>query len=207
MNRKEHWEKVYQTKNFEEVSWYEEMPTTSIEFLAASKLPKTAKIIDIGGGESKFVNYLISQGYADITVLDISKVAIEKKQIELGEDSQKVKWIISDIIDFIPTEKYDFWHDRATFHFLTDEIEIEKYLVTIKESITATGILVVGTFSETGPTKCSGLEIKQYSEKALSEIVSNFFEKIRCIITEHLTPFNTIQNFVFCSFQKMQFSK
>ena len=203
MTRKEHWEKVYQTKEFSEVSWYQATPTESIAFLEAAQLPRNAKIIDIGGGESLFVNYLLSAGYENITVLDISENAIEKKKIELKEDAAKITWIVSDIADFQPIQKYDFWHDRATFHFLTEKKEINKYLKTIKKYVNQQGILIVGTFSETGPTKCSGLAIKQYSETTLSERIGRFFNKIKCISTEHLTPFNTIQNFLFCSFQNL----
>ena len=203
MNRKEHWEKIYQTKEFSEVSWYQATPTESIAFLEAAQLPRNAKIIDIGGGESLFVNYLLSAGYENITVLDISENAIEKKKTELKEDAVKITWIVSDIADFQPIQKYDFWHDRATFHFLTEKKEINKYLKTIKKYVNQQGILMVGTFSETGPTKCSGLAIKQYSETTLSERIGKFFNKIKCISTEHLTPFNTIQNFLFCSFQNL----
>ena len=203
MTRKEHWEKVYQTKEFSEVSWYQATPTESIAFLEAAQLPRNAKIIDIGGGESLFVNYLLSAGYENITVLDISENAIEKKKTELKEDAVKITWIVSDIADFQPIQKYDFWHDRATFHFLTEKKEINKYLKTIKKYVNQQGILMVGTFSETGPTKCSGLAIKQYSETTLSERIGKFFNKIKCITTEHLTPFNTIQNFLFCSFQNL----
>ena len=203
MTRKEHWEKVYQTKEFSEVSWYQATPTESIAFLEAAQLPRNAKIIDIGGGESLFVNYLLSAGYENITVLDISENAIEKKKTELKEDAAKITWIVSDIADFQPIQKYDFWHDRATFHFLTEKKEINKYLKTIKKYVNQQGILIVGTFSETGPTKCSGLAIKQYSETTLSERIGKFFNKIKCISTEHLTPFNTIQNFLFCSFQNL----
>ena len=207
MTRKEHWEKVYQTKEFSEVSWYQATPTESIAFLEAAQLPRNAKIIDIGGGESLFVNYLLSAGYENITVLDISENAIEKKKIELKEDAAKITWIVSDIADFQPIQKYDFWHDRATFHFLTEKKEINKYLKTIKKYVNQQGILIVGTFSETGPTKCSGLAIKQYSETTLSERIGRFFNKIKCISTEHLTPFNTIQNFLFCSFQNLAIIK
>jgi 2-polyprenyl-3-methyl-5-hydroxy-6-metoxy-1,4-benzoquinol methylase len=203
LTRKAHWENVYERKNFEAVSWFQEMPTTSIEFLQAAQLPKSAKIIDIGGGESRFVDYLLAAGYENITVLDISATAIEKKKQALGEQGKNITWIVSDILDFKPSEKYDFWHDRATFHFLTQPTEVKKYVTTLKKGIQPNGILVIGTFSESGPTKCSGLEIKQYSASTLATQVSRFFEKIKCIDTEHLTPFETVQHFVFCSFKRL----
>jgi 2-polyprenyl-3-methyl-5-hydroxy-6-metoxy-1,4-benzoquinol methylase len=207
MNKKKHWENVYQTKKFTEVSWFQDVPTTSIDFFKVAQLPKSAAIIDIGGGESNFVNYLLSEGYTNITVLDISQNAIEKKQAELGEMAKDVKWMVSDIVDFQPSEQYDFWHDRATFHFLTQETDIEKYLETIRLNVKLQGILTIGTFSENGPTKCSGLEIKQYSEVSLSEKITRFFTKLKCITTEHITPFDTVQNFLFCSFQNLVFSR
>ena len=203
LHRKEHWEKIYQNKAFAETSWYQELPVTSIEFLKSANLSRSAKIIDVGGGESRFVNYLLTEGYQDITVLDISQTAIDKKRQELGEAADRVRWIVSDVLEFRPEECYDFWHDRATFHFLTLENEIEEQLQIMQAFIAKEGTLVIGTFSENGPTMCSGLEIKQYSERSLSAQVSRFFQKIRCITTDHLTPYKTVQNFVFCSFRKL----
>jgi len=200
-NQKEHWEKVYQTKENTDVSWYQPIPQTSIDFLQEAKTPKNAEIIDIGGGESNFVNYLLAEGYENITVLDISQTAIDHKKEALGESAKKITWIVSNITDFQPNKKYDFWHDRATFHFLIQPTYIEKYTQTIQNNINNNGILVIGTFSETGPVKCSGLEIKQYTEETLSEMVGKHFEKIKCVTTTHNTPFDTTQNFIFCSFK------
>lgn len=143
-------------------------------------------------------------GYQDITVLDISAAALDKAKQRLGDLSEKVKWIVADAATFKPTEKYDFWHDRAAFHFLTQELEIENYLNTVNKNINSTGILVIGTFSMQGPKKCSGIEIKQYSETTMTERLTKFFENIKCITVDHKTPFDTIQNFVFCSFKKLQ---
>ncbi len=202
-NRKKHWEKIYQTKNVNEVSWYQSTPTTSLDFLEQFNVPLTAKIIDVGGGDSFFVDNLLSLGYKDITVLDISEVALEKAKRRLGDSAKEVKWIVADAATFKPTEKYDFWHDRAAFHFLTHEDEINNYILTIQKSIKPTGVLVVGTFSEQGPEKCSGIEIKQYSETTMTERLKKFFKKVKCITVDHITPFNTIQNFIFCSFRKI----
>ena len=202
MEKQEHWETIYQKKNFEEVSWFQETPTTSIAFFESMKLPKTAHIIDIGGGESRFVDYLLDEGYENISVLDISATAIEKKKQALGTKADHVKWIVSDIIDFRPTEVYDFWHDRATFHFLTQKEDVEKYIQTIKQFIKPEGSLIISTFSENGPEKCSGLSVQQYSEKTLSERVEAFFTKIKCVVVDHVTPFSTVQNFIFCSFKR-----
>ncbi|MGZ3861773.1 MAG: class I SAM-dependent methyltransferase [Bacteroidia bacterium] len=201
-DRKKHWENIYCTKELTAVSWYQPTPTTSLQFVNEFKIPKTAKIIDVGGGDSFLADNLLELGYTDITVLDISEAAIERAKKRLGSKAQKIKWIVADAATFIPAEQYDFWHDRAAFHFLTDDREIDNYINTIKQYLKPEGILVIGTFSEQGPTKCSGIEIKQYSESSLAEKLQKFFQKIKCITIDHKTPFNTIQNFIFCSFRK-----
>ena len=202
MEKKNHWDLVYQNKDFKDTSWFQEIPSTSIAFLESLKLDKSAKIIDIGGGESRFVNYLLDKGFESISVLDISATAIEKKKQELGSKSTKITWIVSDIVDFKPTETYDFWHDRATFHFLTDQNDITAYVQTVQQFVAPEGALILSTFSENGPTKCSGLPIHQYSEITLSARVEAFFTKVKCVIEDHITPFETVQNFVFCSFKR-----
>jgi ubiquinone/menaquinone biosynthesis C-methylase UbiE len=203
-DRKKHWENIYQTKELKDLSWYQPSPTTSLDFLKQFNISKTAKIIDIGGGDSLLVDNLLDLGYTDITVLDISDAALDRSKKRLGDRSSKIKWIVADAATFKPAEKYDFWHDRATFHFLTKEQEIENYIDTVHRSINPTGILVIGTFSEQGPKKCSGIEITQYSETTMTKRLINFFEKIKCITIDHRTPSGMIQNFIFCSFRKLQ---
>lgn len=205
-DRKKHWESIYQTKELNEVSWYQPTPETSLHFLAQYNIPKTARIIDIGGGDSFFVDHLLDMGYQHVSVLDISDAAIERAKKRLGSKASLVTWILADAAHFKPSVQYDFWHDRAAFHFLTDEKEISNYLQTAQECIHPNGVLVIGTFSEQGPQKCSGIPIKQYSETSMTEQLKKFFEKIKCIRVDHKTPFNTIQNFVFCSFRKLQHS-
>lgn len=201
-DKKKHWEIIYQTKKLNEVSWFQPKPTTSLTLLSELSLPAHAKIIDVGGGDSFFVDNLIELGYQNITVLDISAAAINRAKERLGVNANKVHWIISDVVDFNPIEKYDLWHDRATFHFLTKQADIETYLKITQENVAKNGILILGTFSEAGPTKCSGIDIKQYSEASLSKNFSPYFNKLHCFTTNHQTPFNTLQNFVFCSFKK-----
>lgn len=203
-DRKKHWETIYQTTELKDVSWFQPSPETSLNFFNENNVPLTAKIIDIGGGDSFLVDYLLDLGYQDITVLDISKNALERAKLRLGIRANSVKWIVADAANFNPSELYDFWHDRAAFHFLTNEQEITTYLETVQKSIKPNGILVVGTFSEQGPKKCSGIDIKQYSEVSMTERLKAYFEKIKCITVDHKTPFDTIQNFVFCSFRKTQ---
>ena len=201
-DRKAHWENIYTTKELTAVSWYQSVPVTSLEFLVQSGLPKTAKIIDVGGGDSFFADHLLEQGYTDITVLDISEQALERAKKRLGEKAARVKWIVSDASTFVPQETYDFWHDRDVFHFLTAEKDILSYTEVLAKGIRSGGILVIGTFSETGPLKCSGIPIKQYSENSLAECFAPVFDNITCVRVDHPTPFDTVQNFVFCSFRR-----
>lgn len=202
LDRKLHWENIYQTKALENVSWYQPRPITSLNFIEKLNIPLNAKIIDIGGGDSFLVDHLLDLGYTDITVLDISAAAIDRAQKRLADRAELVKWIIADISSFKPTEHYDFWHDRAAFHFLTQEHEIRSYVQTLNTCLKPNAKVVIGTFSEQGPLKCSGIEIKQYSETAMAELFQNDFEKLECINVDHPTPFNTVQNFTFCSFRK-----
>jgi trans-aconitate methyltransferase len=200
MERKNHWETVYETKQPSEVSWTQENPKTSFDFIHETHLDKTAKIIDIGGGDSKLVDYLLEEGYENISVLDISANALERAKKRLGKNAEKVTWIVSDITEFKPETAYDIWHDRATFHFLTTQEQIRKYSEITQKWIN--GFLIIGTFSENGPKKCSGLDIKQYSETAIENQFSDNFKKLKCITEDHITPFETKQNFTFCAFEK-----
>lgn len=197
---KEHWEKVYETKNPDQVSWTQDYPKTSLDFIHSFGLPKTAKIIDIGGGDSKLADYLLEEGFQNITVLDISAKALEKAKQRLGDKARQINWIVSDITEFQPNTIYDVWHDRATFHFLTKKEQVAKYTDIARRSVC--GFMIIGTFSDKGPKKCSGLDIKQYSEEMLVNELKEEFDKIRCIMEDHTTPFGTIQNFLFCCFKR-----
>lgn len=199
---KEHWENVFSTKAEDEVSWFQPYPTTSMEFVDLFNLPLAANIIDIGGGDSHFVDVLLDKGFQNVYVLDISANAIERARHRLGERAKKVHWIVSDVTSFIPPVQFDFWHDRAAFHFLTTEDKISRYVSIAEYSIKKGGYLILGTFSENGPKKCSGLEIRQYSEATMSERFESAFNRIKCITEDHPTPFNTIHNFLFCSFRR-----
>jgi hypothetical protein len=201
-DRKKHWDAVYETKQPNEVSWTQENPKTSLDFIRETHLDKTAKIIDIGGGDSKLVDFLLEEGYENITVLDISEKALERAKKRLGKNAEKVNWIVSDITEFEPETDYDIWHDRATFHFLTTTKQVKKYVEIIEKRVAS--FLIIGTFSDQGPKKCSGLEIKQYSESELENQFSNRFKKLKCITEDHVTPFETTQNFTFCTFEKIK---
>lgn len=198
IDSKSHWENVYHTKEPNQVSWTQSVPSNSLNLIQSFSLPFEAKIIDIGGGDSLLVDHLLNLGYLNITVLDISNNAIDKAKIRLGEQASKVTWITSDILNFQPTEIYDLWHDRATFHFLTKPKDILKY-VNMVSSMAKN--LVMATFSEKGPLKCSGLNISQYNAMQLSAIFESHFTVLQSFTQDHTTPFGTSQNFLYCSFQ------
>lgn len=200
-NLKEHWETVYTTKTPQEVSWTQEKPSISLDFISFLKLDKSASIIDIGGGDSLLVDFLLDMGYTNINVLDISAKAIERAKLRLGEKASLVTWIVSDINAFEPSQSYDLWHDRAAFHFLTRPQDIERYVELVSNKAKH---LVIGTFSTNGPFKCSGLEITQYDENELSELFGHLGFEVQLTKREdHMTPFGTTQNFVFASFSKL----
>lgn len=202
-DQKTHWEEIYKTKSETEFSWFQAFPRTSVEFIQLFDLPRPANIIDIGGGDSHLVDVLLEKGYENIYVLDISEKAIERAKHRLGRNSSKVNWIISNITEFNSDIQFDLWHDRATFHFLIENEQVEKYLTIAKKSVRQWGNLILGTFSENGPATCSGLNIKQYSENSMSQLFADDFQKIKCIEENHSTPFQSNQTFTFCSFKRL----
>jgi SAM-dependent methyltransferase len=203
-NRKEHWENIYENKALNEVGWYQPKPETSIQIIQDLGIKKNAKIIDIGGGDSFLVDHLLELGFEDITVLDISATALERLKKRLGKNAKKIHWIIADIGNAKLKEKFDFWHDRAAFHFLTNQKEIENYVKNATNCLNSNAHLTIGTFSTNGPKKCSGIEIKQYSETSLTSCFQADFKQLHCFTIDHETPFKTHQNFIFCSFRKIK---
>ena len=201
-NKEEHWEHIYNTKKLSDVSWYQKEPITAIEYLNELKLDKQAAIIDIGCGDSFLVDYLLEKGYTNITVLDISTQSLARAQKRLGSKANQVHWIVADAATFKSDTPYDFWYDRATFHFLTDQKDVQSYVHNLDQNLAQDARVVIGTFSENGPAKCSGIDITKYSPTELSAVFSNTLHCISHQYIDHLTPFNTIQNFSFCLFSK-----
>lgn len=204
LDKQLHWETIYQTKPLENVSWYQPIPETSLAFFKNYHIPLDAPIIDIGGGDSFLTDHLLNLGYNDITVLDISAKALARAQERLGDKANKVSWIVSDITNFKPERKYAVWHDRAAFHFLTEEAEIAQYATIAKQAIETNGKLLIGTFSENGPQKCSGIVIKQYTTKGMQAVFEPAFQLTSSTHIDHPTPFDTVQNFIFCTFEYME---
>ena len=197
MSKKEHWDNIYSTKTLQEVSWYQPIPKISLDFVLSLGLPKESPIIDVGGGDSFLIDSLIEEGYIDLTVLDISKVAIERAKNRLGKHAKKVNWIVADITNFYPERKYFVWHDRAVFHFLRKKKEINSYLKSLNDGTDSNARLILGSFAENGPLKCCALDVKRYSFHDLENIFSNYFHFQQMTNSIHQTPFNTEQSFNF----------
>lgn len=197
------WDEIYKTKDESKMSWFQEHSSQSLELISTLKLKRDSAIIDIGGGDSRLVDDLLGQGYSDITVLDISEVSLDKLKARLTVQEKNVSYVIIDATKFKTDKKFHLWHDRAAFHFLTKEDEIEKYISAANDALCSNGILIISTFSKTGPEKCSGLTIQQYSDKELILRFEKYFKKVQCSEHIHHTPWGTTQNFVYCIFKKI----
>jgi len=167
----------FTNKTDSQKSWFEDYPHTSIKFIADAGLAKDAAIIDVGGGDSKLVDALLTGGYTNVTVLDISAKAVENAKKRLGKRSETVKWIVSDVLGMMSDKDYDCWHDRAVFHFVTEPKKIDRYIQIMADSVKSSATLIIGTFAENGPEKCSGLQVIRYSQEALVKILVPVFTK------------------------------
>ena len=201
-NNKVYWEKVYLKSFLTKSGWYQARPESSLRLIAASKITKEAHIIDVGGGDSLLVDHLLDAGYTNVSVLDISERAIEKAKRRLGILAKSVNWICADVTAFESDITFDLWHDRACLHFLTQPDQVASYRKRVSRYLNAGGNLILGTFSYTGPEKCSGLPIHQYNAAALEELFSPTFELIESFDIAHVTPTANIQNYVFSRFKK-----
>ena len=197
---KRHWENIYSSKEPDQMSWTQKSPEISLKLIQTLNLSKSSSIIDLGGGQSMLVDCLLELGYNNISILDISKNAINKTKKRLGQKAEKVNWIESDILEFKSSTKYDLCHDRASFHFLTKKNEIDKYLNSVSFFAKK---LIIGTFSNEGPKKCSGLKISQYDENSMKKTFGKVgFKSISFSKSDHYTPSNTIQKFIFGIFHQ-----
>ena len=198
-----HWERVYQTKNFDSVSWYTPHLKTSLSIINELKSDKAKSLIDIGGGESTLLDDLILQGHLNLSLIDISTSAVNFLKNRLVEHSDKIKWHTGDITEYsFLDEQFDFWHDRAVFHFLTKAESRQRYTELLSKSIKKGGHVLIATFSDEGPLKCSGLTVERYSVTKLSKELGYNFKLVGSKIEEHHTPFNTTQEFLYCWFRR-----
>lgn len=199
MQRKEHWERVYSTRQITEVSWFQEHAVRSLRLIEATAVPKSAAIIDVGGGASVLADDLLQAGYSNVTVLDLSRAALQAAQNRLGARAARVAWLEGDITAIrLPAHAFDVWHDRAVFHFLTTAEQRQAYVRQILCAVKPGGHVIVSTFAEDGPLQCSGLPVMRYSAAGLHAEFGSPFELLRHEKEEHLTPTGRTQNFVYC---------
>ena len=201
MENKLHWENIYQTKKIDGVSWYQETPSESIELIKKFSTTNSDMIIDIGCGKGFLADNLLKLNYENITLVDISKNAL--KEVKERLNNKSLNFIETDVLNLKSEQTFDIWHDRAVFHFITEKEGIEKYISLCNEYISNEGKLIIGTFAEDGPLKCSGLEVKRYSINNLKELFKENFEFIEGFKKSHSTPFDTEQSFTFCVFKKL----
>lgn len=202
MERKAHWENVFRTKDTSKVSWHQPVPETSLQLIDELNLSESSKIIEVGAGDSFLSDYLLERGFSEITVLDISEKALNTIKKRLGNRTNEITFLAQDILTFSGNNKFNLWHDRAVFHFLTNETEIEKYVENASNSLVSGGYFIISTFSANGPDSCSDLNVQQYSEKELTETFENNFRKIKCFTENHTTPSKESQSFTYCVFQR-----
>jgi SAM-dependent methyltransferase len=206
-DRKDHWEKVYSDRTSTEVSWYQQHPQQSLELIIATGVDTSARIIDIGGGASTLVDFLLDAGYKNISVLDISHGAIEQAKSRLGQytdgRADSVVWLEQDITGFTADEPFDVWHDRAVFHFLSSEDERSKYVNTMAGALKQGAHVIIATFGPDGPEKCSGLDVVRYSPETMSVVLGDSFQLVETREEEHITPSTGRQSFIYCRFKRL----
>ena len=199
MDDKQHWDDIYGKKAPDQVSWYRPHLERSLRFIEEARMPRGAAIIDVGGGTSTLVDDLLERGYSDLTVLDISSKAITNAKERLGLGGTSVAWIEADITSVnLPEHHFDFWHDRAVFHFLLDPVARRRYVATARHAVKPGGHIVLATFGPAGPERCSGLEVMRYRPEEIHAEFGPTFKKVGSSSEIHRTPWGNEQEFVYC---------
>ena len=199
-DRQAHWQNVYTSKGENEVSWFQDRPAISLEFIAAAKVRPDAAIIDIGGGASRLVDALLDDGYSNLAVLDLSEAALASSRARIGPRAEAVKWMAADVTTWQPSGQYDVWHDRAAFHFLTEETDRQAYVSRLKTALRDGGQAIIGTFALDGPERCSGLPVTRYDAASLAAALGPRFRLLANRVEEHRTPWDAPQLFQFSRF-------
>ena len=204
LERQAHWQNVYQTKDEQTVSWFQQRPDISLDLIHATGVDTGAPIIDIGGGASRLVDALISEGFNAVSVLDLSEKALETSKARLGAEGAQVQWIVADITRWQPSQAYDVWHDRAALHFLTDPKDRAAYVERVLKTVRFGGHVIVGTFAPDGPERCSGLPVVRHDAASLGELLGSSFALADTRRHDHQTPSGAIQKFQFSRFQRVK---
>lgn len=197
-----HWQSVYSTKGEQEVSWFQDSPSPSLELLELIGTKADAEIIDIGGGASRLVDALLERGFQRLTVFDLSEAALETTKVRLGNKASRVRWIECDITKWEPDRKYDVWHDRAAFHFLTGAESQSAYIDRLNRALEHGGHAIIGTFALDGPEKCSGLPVARQDAQSLGKLLGDEFVLVDTRRHDHVTPWGATQRFQFSTFRR-----
>jgi SAM-dependent methyltransferase len=201
-SRQAHWQNVYTKKSENEVSWFQENPAPSLELIAQVGATSTSAIIDIGGGASRLVDNLVELDFENITVLDLSEAALEAAKDRLGGRAARVQWIVADATVWEPREAYDIWHDRAAFHFLTEERDRAAYIARLEGALKVGGHAIIATFALDGPERCSGLAVVRYDPASLGQTLGRTFQLVDTRQHAHATPWGSNQSFQFSVFRR-----
>jgi ubiquinone/menaquinone biosynthesis C-methylase UbiE len=201
-SRQAHWENVYTKKGENEVSWFQENPAQSLELIAELGAGPDTAIVDIGGGTSRLVDSLVAKGFWAVTVLDLSEAALKTAQARLGQGAQSVRWLVADATTWEPSQEYDLWHDRAAFHFLTEEKDRAAYVTRLRRALKVGGHAIIATFALEGPEKCSGLPVVRYDAASLGQVLGPEFKFGHTLRHEHATPWGSQQAFQYSVFRR-----
>ncbi|HLH95287.1 MAG TPA: methyltransferase [Xanthobacteraceae bacterium] len=201
-DRAAHWENVYRSKGEREVSWFQETPTISLELIKATGAMRRSALIDIGGGASRLVDGLLDAGFEELTVLDLSEAALAAARARLGARSGQVTWIAADVVKWKPVQRYDLWHDRAAFHFLTAPADQAAYAACLAAALKPQGHAIIATFAPDGPQRCSGLPVARHDSASIGAILGAEFTLVETRRHDHATPMGSIQRFQFSVFRR-----
>ncbi len=201
-NTRDHWQNTW-AKNPAGKSWIQNRPDVSLAFIEACGLPCDAAVLDMGGGASTLVDYLLAAGYTNITVADLSKHALQLAKLRLQEKADPVRWLEADARIWKPPGAFDVWHDRAVFHFLTEQTDRTQYKIRLYDAVPIGGFLVMATFAPGGPKTCSGLCVQRYDAQAMADEIGAGFVLLDAQKDIHHTPSSTAQEFQYCRFKRV----
>ncbi len=200
MTHKEHWENIYRAKTPTQVSWYQARPSMSLRPIEATRIEKHLRIIDVGGGASVLVDCLLEAGFSQLAVLDLSTAAIRQAQSRLGRRASQIQWYEANVTRFQSPHRFDLWHDRAVFHFLTRAAGRRRYVRVLRQTLLPDGQPIIATFALTGSGKCSGLDVMRYDAPSICAQLGNKFELIEECAETHVTPSQLEQQFAYYRF-------